>query len=47
MSLMSMTGRGTGAAAGRLARVEVELSSVNRKQLDVDVGLPRFLSSFE
>lgn len=44
---MSMTGRGTGAAAGRLARVEVELSSVNRKQLDVDVGLPRFLSSFE
>ena len=46
MSLMSMTGRGTGAASGRLARVEVELSSVNRKQLDVDVGLPRFLSSF-
>ncbi len=44
---MSMTGRGMGAAAGRLARVEVELSSVNRKQLDVDVGLPRFLSSFE
>ena len=43
---MSMTGRGTGAAAGRLARVEVELSSVNRKQLDVDVGLPRILSSF-
>ena len=47
MSLMSMTGRGTGAASGRLARVEAELSSVNRKQLDVDVGLPRFLSSFE
>jgi uncharacterized protein (TIGR00255 family) len=47
MSLMSMTGRGTGAAAGRLARVEVELSSVNRKQLDVNVGLPRFLASFE
>ena len=47
MSLMSMTGRGSGAAAGRLARVEAELSSVNRKQLDVDVVLPRFLSSFE
>lgn len=47
MSLMSMTGRGTGTAAGRCARVEVELSSVNRKQLDVDVGLPRFLASFE
>ena len=35
------------AAAGRLARVEVELSSVNRKQLDVDVGLPRFLAASE
>ena len=42
-----MTGRGVGAAAGRLARVEVELSSVNRKQLDVDVGLPRFLVAQE
>ncbi|HAL93006.1 MAG TPA: hypothetical protein DCM68_08295, partial [Verrucomicrobia bacterium] len=47
MSLMSMTGRGTGVAAGRLARVEAELSSVNRKQLDVNVGLPGFLASFE
>lgn len=47
MSLMSMTGRGAGAAVGRLGRVEVELSSVNRKQLDVDVGLPRFLSAYE
>ena len=46
MSLMSMTGRGAGAAAGRLARVEAELSSVNRKQLDVDIGLPRCLASF-
>ena len=44
---MSMTGRGAGAALGRLARVEVELSSVNRKQLDVDVGLPRFLAAYE
>lgn len=47
MSLMSMTGRGTGAVASRLARVEAELSSVNRKQLDVNVALPRFLASFE
>ncbi len=47
MSLMSMTGRGTGSVGGRLARVEIELSSVNRKQLDVGVGLPRFLASFE
>ena len=46
MKLMSMTGRGAGAAAGRLGRVEVELSSVNRKQLDIDVGLPRGLASF-
>ena len=42
-----MTGRGAAAAAGRLARVEVELSSVNRKQLDDDVGLPRFLAAYE
>ncbi len=42
-----MTGRGTGIAASRRARVEVELSSVNRKQFDVAVGLPRFLSGFE
>lgn len=47
MSVMSMTGRGTGAATSRVARVEAELSSVNRKQLDVNVGLPRFLVSFE
>jgi len=47
MNLMSMTGRGTGVATSRLARVEVELSSVNRKQLDVNVGLPRLLASFE
>lgn len=47
MSLMSMTGRGAGSASGRLARVEVELSSVNRKQLDVAVGLPRALAPLE
>lgn len=47
MSVMSMTGRGVGAAAGRAACVEVELSSVNRRQLDVSVGLPRMLASFE
>ena len=44
---MSMTGRGAGAATGSLARVEAELSSVNRKTLDIAVNLPRFLSSFE
>ena len=47
MNLMSMTGRGTGTAANRHARVEAELSSVNRKQLDVNLALPRFLASFE
>jgi len=47
MTLRSMTGRGTGHAASRLARVEVELSSVNRRQLDVAVGLPRVLASYE
>jgi len=47
MSVMSMTGRGTGIASSRLARVEVELSSVNRKQLDVNVGLPRSFVSLE
>ena len=47
MGLTSMTGRGAAAAAGRLAPLEVELSSVNRKQLDVDVGLPRFLAAYE
>jgi len=47
MSVMSMTGRGTGTASSRLARVEVELSSVNRKQLDMNVGLPRPFISLE
>lgn len=42
-----MTGRGTGRATNRVARAEVEISSVNRKQLDVDIGLPRWLTSFE
>lgn len=47
MSVRSMTGRGTGVAVGGLARVEVELSSVNRKQLDVALGMPRWLASYE
>lgn len=42
-----MTGRGTGTATNALARVEVELSSVNRKSLDIAVSLPRPLASFE
>ncbi|MDY0144648.1 MAG: YicC/YloC family endoribonuclease [Kiritimatiellia bacterium] len=47
MSVISMTGRGTGTATNSLARVEVELSSVNRKSLDIAVSLPRPLASFE
>lgn len=42
-----MTGRGTGRAAGRLAVVEAELSSVNRRQLDVNIMLPRGFGGFE
>ena len=42
-----MTGRGAGTASNALARVEAELSSVNRKQFDLAVGLPRWLLSFE
>ncbi|HEY8240281.1 MAG TPA: YicC/YloC family endoribonuclease, partial [Kiritimatiellia bacterium] len=35
MSLRSMTGYGRGVASGHGLHVEVEVSSVNRKQLDV------------
>ncbi len=47
MTLRSMTGYGRGQAAGRGIRVEVELSAVNRKQLDVRVTLPRALLCVE
>ncbi|MFH0881017.1 MAG: YicC/YloC family endoribonuclease [Lentisphaerota bacterium] len=47
MSLCSMTGYGRGAAVENGLRIEVELSSVNRKQLDVCVSLPKSLSLFE
>mgnify|MGYP001331250457 CR=1 FL=1 len=47
MSLMSMTGFGHGHAQGGGLRVDVEISSVNRKQLDVHVNLPRSLQSLE
>jgi len=42
---MTGYGRGTAAAAG--VKVEVELSSLNRKQFDVRVSLPRTLFSLE
>lgn len=47
MSLKSMTGFGSGSAAVGGMNVEVELGSVNRKQLDVRLSLPRNLSVLE
>jgi uncharacterized protein (TIGR00255 family) len=47
MALISMTGFGRGEASRAGIRVEVELSAVNRKQLDVRVNLPRGLAALE
>lgn len=47
MALKSMTGYGEGNASSAGTRILVELSSVNRKQLDIQVTLPRVLSVFE
>lgn len=47
MSLRSMTGYGRGAAAAGGMQVNVELSSVNRKQMDISVTLPRSLGVLE
>lgn len=47
MSLRSMTGYGRGEAAARGIRVEVELNSVNRKQFEVRLNLPRTLVQLE
>ena len=47
MSVHSMTGYGRGVAAAGGIRVEVRATSVNRKQLDVQVHLPRELAELE
>ena len=47
MSIKSMTGHGFGSSAGKGNLVEVEISSVNRRQLDVHANLPRFLNVLE
>ena len=47
MSLRSMTGYGRGEASAKGLRVEVELNSVNRKQLEVRISLPRAWQSLE
>ena len=45
--MKSMTGFGRGEAGNRTLRCAVELSSVNRKQSDIDVRLPRDIASLE
>jgi uncharacterized protein (TIGR00255 family) len=47
MALKSMTGFGEGAASASGIRVTVELSSVNRKQLDINITLPRNLITLD
>lgn len=47
MPLRSMTGFGRGSAAGHGMLVEVEISAVNRRQFDNQVGVPRVLEPLE
>jgi uncharacterized protein (TIGR00255 family) len=47
MPLKSMTGYGEGSAAAGGISVTVEISSVNRKQLDINVSLPRNLITLD
>jgi len=47
MALKSMTGFGEGCASAHGVRVVAELSSVNRKQLDINVSLPRNLITLD
>ena len=47
MSLTSMTGFGRGTASDGTVHIEVELSSVNRKQLDIALSMPRGLAPWE
>ncbi len=47
MMVKSMTGFGRGSAKNEIGTVTVELSSVNRKQLDASIWLPREWMMFE
>ncbi|MCX6995634.1 MAG: YicC family protein, partial [Kiritimatiellaeota bacterium] len=47
MSVRSMTGYGRGVAAAGGLRVEVRATSINRKQLDVQVNLAREFAELE
>ncbi len=47
MALVSMTGFGRAMSSAGGAKIEVEISSVNRKQKDIRVSLPRDLAAME
>ncbi|MFC1498100.1 YicC/YloC family endoribonuclease [Verrucomicrobiota bacterium] len=47
MTIRSMTGFGRGEALAKGIKVEAELSSVNRRQFDVRINLPRELAPLE
>jgi len=47
MALRSMTGFGRGKASSSGMKIEVDLSSVNRRQFDVRMNLPRMLAALE
>jgi uncharacterized protein (TIGR00255 family) len=47
MAVLSMTGYGRGEASAKGIMVEVELSSVNRKQFDLRMNLPRSLVALD
>jgi len=47
MAIKSMTGFGEGTATAAGIRVTAEISSVNRKQLDVNISLPRNLITLD
>lgn len=47
MSVLSMTGYGRGECSAKGITVEVELSSVNRKQFDLRLNLPRSLVALD
>lgn len=47
MAIVSMTGFGRGESQGLGIKVSVELSTVNRKQFDCNISMPRDLMGFE
>ena len=47
MALRSMTGFGRGSASCGTTRVDVEIATVNRKQLDVSLTMPRSMAPWE